>query len=82
MFNTGDDRFVHTIPPPILAALAGMDLDATYGGQGITAGALLTLANLALAGQGAFGAPLGEITFALGSLNDGFDECKLLFSCE
>ena len=49
-----------------------------YFGEEMNVGDLFDLANMALGGE-VTDVPLGDITEALGVINDGFDECRFLF---
>jgi hypothetical protein len=63
-----------TIPSSVLTALTNLGLPQTVNG-------LLELANRALAGQPTGGANLSNINAAVDAINTGFDECRILVSC-
>jgi hypothetical protein len=63
------------ISQSILDALDNEGLDQTVGG-------LLELANRALAGLSTGGASVSSINGAVDAINNGFDGCRLLTSCE
>jgi hypothetical protein len=87
--DPGPDGLVHTdddspipgtekvvfISPVVMDALDNLGLDQTVGG-------LLELANRALAGLSTGGASISAINGAVDAINVGFDECRLLTSCE
>src|SRR5574341_799826 len=62
------------IPSSVLSALTNLGLSQTVNG-------LLELANLALAGQNTGGASIPDINTAVSAINEGFDECRFLISC-
>jgi hypothetical protein len=74
--DTGDeDVFTVLISPSVISALGNLGLPTTVSG-------LLELANRALAGLATGGANLSAINGAVDAINRGFDECRLLVSCE
>jgi hypothetical protein len=77
LFGTDDDPVMTIwIPREVIDAL---EADATLGNS---VDGLLELANRALAGEPTGGARLSAIAEAVGAINDGFDECRFLLSCE
>ena len=64
------------IPAEVIAAL---ESDPTLGNS---VDGLLALANSALAGEDIGDVRLSAIADAVGAINDGFDECRFLISCE
>jgi hypothetical protein len=66
---------IRLIPTPVLDALTILTLPHTAGG-------LLELANLGLAGEDTEGAALSEINQAVSAVNELFDDCALVIACE
>lgn len=52
-----------------------------YLGEGATLGQILELANLALSGEDVSPLSLSEIGDTVAAINEGFDECKALITC-
>jgi hypothetical protein len=63
-----------SIPSSVLSALSGLGLPQTVEG-------LRLLANRALAGQYTGGVSIPDINTAVSAINEGFDECRFLISC-
>jgi hypothetical protein len=59
----------------VIDALANLGLPITVGG-------VLELANRALAAEDTGGASLSEVSGAADAINNGFDECRRLLSCD
>jgi hypothetical protein len=75
ILGTGDDpKMTVTIPNNVLSALC------TIGDNTQTVHNLLTLANMALAGQAPAGVTVADVNFAVNSINVGFDRCRFLIS--
>jgi hypothetical protein len=70
-----DTEKVVFISPVVMNALDNLGLDQTVGG-------LLELANRALAGLPTGGASISAINGAVDAINNGFDGCRLMVSCE
>ncbi len=66
---------IRWIPTAVFDALTDLTLPHTAGG-------LLELANLGLAGENTEGAALSEINQAVSAVNELFDRCALIIACE